>query len=406
MFLKLAWRNIWRNKRRTLITISSVMFAVVFALSLESLERGGHNLMVDNMTRFHTGYIQIQDVRFEDEPSLDNTITYDSSLVRRVASVSGEIEFTVPRLETFMLAAGDEQTRGAMVMGIDPDAEDKMNDLRSRIISGKFFSPGSGSVVLAEGLASRLELAVGDTLVLLGQGRFGMTAAGKYAVSGLVNHPVRDMSNQLVYISLQDAQWLTSAEDQITSLLVMPGSVSEAAEVAELLRSEFQNENFNILTWRQLIPELVEALEFDRAGTKLYMGILYVIIGFGIFGTILTMTLERMREFGILLAVGMHRIRLATVVFLETFFMSILGVLSGFALGSIILWYFRENPIRLTGDAAEIIRDYGMEPILPTAIAGDIFLWQGFIVFVLTILISLYPVIKISTLNILDASKT
>ena len=406
MFLKLAWRNIWRNKRRTLITISSVMFAVVFALSLESLERGGHNLMVDNMTRFHTGYIQIQDVRFEDEPSLDNTITYDSSLVHRVASVSGEIEFTVPRLETFMLAAGAEQTRGAMVLGIDTEAEDKMNDLRSRIISGEFFSPGSGSVVLAEGLASRLELAVGDTLVLLGQGRFGMTAAGKYAVSGLVNHPVRDMSNQLAYISLQDAQWLTSAEDQITSLLVMPGSVSEAAEVAESLRSEFQNENFNILTWRQLIPELVEALEFDRAGTKLYMGILYVIIGFGIFGTILTMTLERMREFGILLAVGMHRIRLAAVVFLETFFMSILGVLSGFALGSIILWYFRENPIHLTGDAAEIIRDYGMEPILPTAIAGDIFIWQGAIVFALTIIISLYPVIKISTLNILDASKT
>ena len=258
MFLKLAWRNIWRNKRRTLITISSVMFAVVFALSLESLERGGHNLMVDNMTRFHTGYIQIQDTRFEDEPSLDNTITYDSSLVQRVASVSGDIEFTVPRLETFMLAAGDEQTRGAMVLGIEPDAEDKMNDLRSRITEGRFFTPGSGSVVLGEGLASRLELAVGDTLVLLGQGRFGMTAAGKYPASGLVNHPVRDMSNQLVYISLQDAQWLTSADGQITSLLVMPGSVGEAVTVAELLRSEFEGGNYNILTWRQ-----------DRKSTRL-----------------------------------------------------------------------------------------------------------------------------------------
>jgi ABC-type lipoprotein release transport system permease subunit len=405
MYLKLAWRNIWRNKRRTLITVSSVMFAVVFALSLESIERGGHNLMVDNMTRFHTGYLQLQDYRFEDEPSLDNSFVYDSSLVNRVVSVSEEIEFTIPRLETFMLAAGEDQTRGAMILGIDPDAEDRMNSLLSRISSGSFFSQGSGSVVLGEGLASRLELAVNDTLVLLGQGRFGMTASGKFPVSGLVNHPVRTMSNQLVYISLEDAQWLTSAENLITSLLIMPGSVSEVGDVASSLRREFEAENYKILTWRELIPELVEALEFDRASTKVYMGILYVIIGFGIFGTILTMTLERMREFGILLSVGMHRIRLALVVFLETFMISILGVLSGFGLGTLVLWYFRENPIRLTGDAAEIIRDYGMEPILPTAIAGDIYIWQGMVVFIMTLFISLYPSIKIGTLNILDASR-
>ncbi|MDX1592392.1 MAG: FtsX-like permease family protein [Balneolaceae bacterium] len=405
MFLKLAWRNIWRNKRRTLITISSVMFAVVFALFLESIERGGHNLMVDNMTRFHTGYLQVQDYRFEDEPSLDNSITYDSTLVNRVNNASGDIEFTLPRLETFMLAAGQDQTRGAMVLGIDPDAENRMNNLRSRLVTGSFFTQGSGSVVLGEGLASRLELAVNDTLVLLGQGRFGMTASGKYPISGLVNHPVRSMSNQLVYISLEDAQWLTSAEDQITSLLIMPENVGDVESVAASLRREFEDENYRILTWRQLIPELVEALEFDRASTKVYMGILYVIIGFGIFGTILTMTLERMREFGILLSIGMHRLRLAVVVFLETFMISIIGVFAGFGLGTIILWYFRENPIRITGDAAEIIRDYGMEPIMPTAIAGDIYIWQGMVVFVLTLIISLYPSIKIGTLNILDASR-
>lgn len=406
MYLKLAWRNIWRNKRRTLITVSSIMFAVLFALSLESLERGSHDLMVDNMTRFHTGYIQVQDYRFEDEPSLDNSFEYDESFSEKITSISDRIRFTVPRLETFMLAAGKELTRGAMVLGIDLDAEDQMNDLKSRLISGEFFTPGSGQAVIGEGLASRLELAVGDTLILLGQGRFGMTASGKFPVGGLIDHPIRDMNNQLVYLSLADAQWLTSADGHITSLLVMPGSVSEAETAAASLRVEFDGSDYKIFTWRELIPELVEALEFDRAGTKLYMGILYVIIGFGIFGTILTMTLERMREFGILLSVGMYRIKLAFVVFLESLFMSILGVLSGFSLGLIVLWYFREYPIELTGDAAELIQDYGMDPVMPTAIAADIFIWQGLIVFSLTILISLYPALKISTLNILDASRT
>lgn len=406
MYLKLAWRNIWRNKRRTLITVSSIMFAVVFALSLESIERGAHNLMIDNMTRFHTGYIQVQDYRLENEPSLDNTFEYDESFSENITSLNEKVEFTVPRLETFMLAAGEELTRGALVLGIDLGAEHEMNGLKDRLTEGEFFSPGNGKAVIGEGLASRLDLAVGDTLALLGQGRFGMTASGLFPVSGLIKHPVRDMNNQLVYLSLEDAQWLTSAEGHITSLLVMPGSASEAETIAASLRADYDKSQYKVFTWRELIPELVEALEFDRAGTKLFMGILYVIIGFGIFGTILTMTLERMREFGILLAVGMYRIKLAFVVFLETFFMSILGVLSGFGLGLIILWYFRENPIRLTGDAAEVIMDYGMDPIIPTAIASDIFIWQGLIVFTLTLIICLYPAVKISTLNILDASKT
>jgi ABC-type lipoprotein release transport system permease subunit len=122
MYLRLAWRNIWRNKRRTLITVSSVMFAVVFALFIESLERGAHDMMIDNMTRFHTGYIQIQDYRFEDEPSLDNAFYYDDDFSERITS-TGSIEFTIPRIETFMLAAGREITRGAYVLGIDPERE-------------------------------------------------------------------------------------------------------------------------------------------------------------------------------------------------------------------------------------------------------------------------------------------
>lgn len=404
MYLKLAWRNIWRNKRRTLITVSSVMFAVVFALFLESLERGAHNVMIDNMTRFHTGYIQVQDYRFEDEPSLDNAFYYDDSLSDQITGFES-VDFTIPRIETFMLAAGVEVTRGAFVLGIDVEQEDGLNNLKERLTEGRFFEPGDGTAVVSEGLAGRLNLAVGDSLVLLGQGRFGMTASGLYEISGLMKHPTREMNNQLVYLSLPDAQWLLSADDHITALLVTPNRVRDTETVAVQLRSELQGEELSVFTWREMIPELVEALEFDRAQSRLMMGILYVVIGFGIFGTILTMTLERMREFGILLSVGMQRIKLALVVFIETFFITILGVLAGFALGTIPILYFFYNPIVLAGDMEEVVADFGIEPIMPTAIAPDIYLWQGFMVFILTTIICFYPSIKILTLKILEASK-
>jgi len=404
MYLKLAWRNIWRNKRRTLITISSIMFAVVFALFLESLERGAHNAMIENMTRFHTGYIQVQDHRFESEPSLDNAFYYDDELSVRITE-SESVEYTIPRIETFMLAAGADITRGAYLLGIDVEQEDRLNNIKDRLTEGHFFEPGDETVVVSEGLANRLELSVGDTLALLGQGRFGMTASNLYEISGLLRHPTREMNNQLVYMSLPDAQWLLSAEEHITALLVTPDRARDVERIAAGLPAVLQDDELVVRTWREMIPELVEALEFDQAQTQLMMLILYVVIGFGIFGTILTMTLERLREFGILLSVGMQRLKLAFVMFIETFFITILGVLAGFGLGVFPILYFHYNPIVLAGDMEELVSEWGMDPVMPAAIAPDIFLRQGVIIFIITTIICFYPTIKILTLKILDASK-
>lgn len=406
MYVKLAWRNIWRNRRRTLITMSSIMFAVVFALFIESLERGAHNLMVDNMTDFHTGYLQIQDYRYEDEPSLDNAFQFDSAMQKQILEASENIDFIVPRIETFMLAAGQEQTRGAIVLGIQPSAEQQLNSLKNRLTDGRFFESDEGAAVLGEGLANRLNIGIGDSLALLGQGRFGMTASGLYEITGLINHPINEMNNQVVYISLPDAQWMLSAEDRITHLLINPGHISETELLAEELKSELPNDELRILTWKEMMPELLEALEFDRVQTRFFMLVLYVVIGFGIFGTILTMTLERLREFGILLSVGMKRMKLGAVVFIETFFISILGILSGFGVGLIILLYFSYNPIVLKDDVAEIMLEFGLQPIIPVAISPDIFLWQGLIVFLITTVICFYPTLKIVNLGILDAART
>lgn len=405
MYIKLAWRNLWRNHRRTLITASSIMFAVIFALFIESLERGAHDLMIENMTSFHTGYIQVQDERFDSEPSLDNSFHIDEELAGRILRVDSEVDFLIPRIEAFMLATGDELTRGALMIGIDLEAESRYNELDHRLTEGRFFRPGDGTAVLAEGLANRLQLAVGDSLVLLGQGRFGMTAAGIFKVSGLVRHPLREMNNQMVYLSLPDAQWLLSSEEHITSLLVTPRNPRNTDNIAASLRQELAGEEFRVFTWQEMMPDLLEALDFDRAQTRVIMGILYVVIGFGIFGTILTMTLERLREFGILLSMGMQRVKLATVLFIETLFISFLGIAAGSLAGFLILFYFNRNPIDMGSDMEELFQDLGFEPILPTALAPDIFLWQTLLIFLITMLICFYPTLKIFRLNIQEAAR-
>ncbi|MEX0685822.1 MAG: FtsX-like permease family protein [Balneolales bacterium] len=407
MITVLAWRNLWRNYRRTLITVTSIIFAVMLALFVGSLNRGTHNQMIDSMSRFHTGYLQVQDSLYQDEPSLDNALYFDENLAAEIENAHPEILSLLPRLETFMLAASDEQTRGAMVLGVEPRKEQQLNDLTDRITAGSFFEPGDRAVVLAEGLAGRLNLTVGDSLILLGQGRFGMTAAGLYEIQGLVRHPIRDMNNQMVYMSLPEAQWLLSAEDYVSSILLTPTEVRHTDEIAASLRDQLDEGGLRILTWQEMMPEVLQLIELDIAQQYLMVGILYIVIGFGLFGTVLMMTLERLREFGVLLSVGMKRYQLCMVMFAETLLISLLGVMGGFLIGYPLIYFFYRNPIPLTGDMAAVVEEMGMgmEAALTFSIDPDIFWTQGLIIFILAFVICLYPIIKISRLNILEASR-
>jgi ABC-type lipoprotein release transport system permease subunit len=379
------------------------MFAVVAALFMESLGQGTRQQLLDNMTSFQTGYIQIQDYRYQDEPSPDNAFLYSDSLEQEILSSHEDINYLIPRIESFMLAAGEEITRGALVIGIDIEKEDQFNQLRDRLTEGEFSRAGQQNAVLGEGLAERLNLAVGDTLVLLGQGRFGITASGLFEVSGLIEYPIREMDNQIVYLSLEDMQWMISAEELITNLVVVPEYPDQVNQIATSISQTVSENELRVLTWQEMMPELIEAIEFDELSGRIMLWILYVVIGFGIFGTILTMTLERRREFGILLSVGMYRRKLAFTVFIETFFISILGVFSGFTLGSLVILYFYINPIEFTGDMAELMNDFGFEATMEVSFSPEIYFLQGAAIFIITTIICLYPTLKIARMNILES---
>jgi len=405
-YIALAWRNIWRNRRRTLITIFAIMFAVVVSIFSQSLNRGSHDIMIDNMVRYNTGYLQLQDYRFDDEPSLDNTFAFDEAVKKRAKNADPRIEMVLPRIETFMLAANDESTRGAMVSGIDLEKEHRFNALRDRKTSGRFFEPGEQAAVLGQGLADRLGLGVGDTVALIGQGRFGMSASDLFEVVGIVAHPIREMNDQAAYLPLETAQSLLSAEGYITALLFALDHARHTESVAESLRDEFQGEALKVFTWPELMPELLDFIRFDMAGAYLMSTILYVVIGFGFFGTVLTMTMERRREFGVLIAIGMKRLRLAFVVFLETLCISIIGVLSGLGAALAVLYYFHLYPITLGGDAAEAIIEMGWDPVLPVSFAPGLFYTQGAIVFFIAMVIFLYPLVKIARMDVLEAARS
>lgn len=406
MLFSLAWRNLWRNRKRSFITISAIVFAVFAAIMMQSLNRGSHEIMVDNMVRFHTGYVQLQDVRFDQEASLDNAFFWDETLQDEIRQAHPRIGLLIPRIETFMLAGNDHTTRGSLVLGIDAEAEQQFNGLKDLLTEGRFFEPDERKAIISEGLANRLRLAAGDTLLLIGQGRYGMSANALYEISGIVRHPLRDLNNQTVYLPLSEAQFLLSADDHITALLLDIDADRHKQSVANALNERFRDDELIAYTWPEMIPELLQLLEFDLAGAYFLGAVLYLVIGFGFFGTILTMTMERMREFGMLVSVGMRRGRLAVVVFLETLLLSIIGVLAGMGVSWLLLLYLHFNPIQLTGDLAEMVVEMGWEAVLPVSFAADQFYMQGVIVFGIAMVVFLFPLLKIFRLNVLEASRT
>lgn len=197
MLLKLAWRNLWRQKRRTLLTASALALALFLSLLTRSFQEGSYNANIDNAARFYTGLIQLQHPEYAESNSIDDVISGDLEQFPYLKNMNS-VSYILPRLESVALAVADDRSKGVLVLGVDPEAEDRYSHISSKVSSGNFIDSDSNGVLLGEGLASYLKLNVGDEIILYGQGYRGYTAAGLYTVNGLLHFPVKALDNQMV----------------------------------------------------------------------------------------------------------------------------------------------------------------------------------------------------------------
>lgn len=402
-YFLLAWRNLWRNKRRTLIASASIFFAVIFALLMRSMQEGSYDYMVDASVSMYTGYIQVHAKDYWDKRSIDKSMELSQTKIGKIDSVK-HVTLVTPRLESFSLISYGNVTKVASIVGIDPELENKMTDLKNKLITGKYLTENSKSVMIAEGLAKLLKVEIGDSIVLYGQGYHGVTAAAQVEVEGIVKFTLPALNKTMVYLSLDYSQWLYAAPNRVTTLSIMIDEAKKINEVHLAVRNLF-DEKYEVMKWSELMPELVQSIEVDNAGGIIMLGILYVVIGFGIFGTVMMMTAERTKEFGILISVGMKKWRLSYVSFLESLFLSFIGVLAGIIVSIPILYYLKQNPIPLTGEMADVLLKFGLDPIIPFRFAANIFVDQFLTVLVIAMISALYPLSYIRKLNPVKAMR-
>jgi len=403
MIAKLIWRNLWRNNRRTLITIASIAFAVLFAILMQSLQEGVFNNLIKNVVNYYTGYVQVHQKGYWDEQILENSFTEDAQLFTKLQKNKAVTEI-VPRLETFVLASNKNITKGCVLIGTDTEKESHLTQLQNKIIKGFYFENNDEAILLSEGLAKRLQLQVNDTIVLYGQGYQEVMAAGKYHVKGILHLASPEMNDNFVYLPLKACQYFLSVENRLTTISLGIDNPKNAEKLTEELEKSI-GQDYEIMTWQELMPDVANHIKADGFSFYIFSGILYLIIGFGLFGTIMMMTVERTFEFGMLLAIGMKKSTLKIILWSETVLITIGGILLGMLLSFPVTAYLQKNPLQLTGDLAKSYEQFGFEAIFPTEVNAHIFLTQSLIVLIMALLIGLYPLWFVNGLNPVKAMK-
>ncbi|HET7115515.1 MAG TPA: FtsX-like permease family protein, partial [Hanamia sp.] len=387
--VKLAWRNLWRNKRRTFITLISVLMAVILAIGLRSVQKGAYENMISNAVRFSTGYLQIHTKGYWEDKSINNAFMPDENLNQLIGN-NTNVSLAVPRLESYALASSGPHTKGVEVVGIDPAQENKMNGLANKITEGSYLKINDRGILIGDGLAKYLGLNKGDTIVLLGQGYHGITAAGQFRIQGIFHYPVEQMNNNIVFLSLPEAGNLFGAPGMVTSISMMLHHPERLDNTVHSIRSLLHG-NMEVMEWQKMNKTLLQEIKGDNSGGIIMIGILYVVVAFGVFGTILMMTMERKKEFSVMIAIGMRRLKLMMIVFIETFFLGCLGIFSGIILILPVVIYFHNHPIPLTGSAAAVYQQFGIEAVIPASLNPSIFLYQGITVLCIALASALYP---------------
>jgi putative ABC transport system permease protein len=400
-YFKLAWRNIWRNKKRTMITVSSIFFALFLALLMRGLQLGTYDQMIKNSVEYYTGYIQIHEKGYFDEPVLDNSFLPSDSLYNLVVS-HPNVKSLLPRIESFALASSGEITKGGVVMGIDAVNDNKLTQLEDKLVDGRLPEKKEHGIVLTQKLAEYLKLEIGDTVVLLGQGYHGISAAGKYNVVGILFFPVPNLNNSLMYLDVETASELYSTEARLTSWVVLL-SDNDKYEKTTVELQNMVPKNIEVLNWETFSPEVKQGIDADDASGQIILMILYIIIGFGIFGTVLMMIAERKKEFAIMVAVGMQKTKLAIVVIIETLLIIAIGLISSIGVSIPIIYYLHLNPLKFGGELESMFETYGMEPIMPMAWETSYFINQTIIVIVLAFIAIAYPLFNVFKFSVIKA---
>ena len=404
--LKMAWRNIWRNPRRTLLTIAAIAFASMILVFMLSFQLGCYETMINTSVKISTGHLQVQARGYFKDKKMRLVIKDPDQVARILDTVQGIDAYTF-RASGFSLVSSDKRTYGVIVTGIDPIREARVSTIKSLVRRGAYLKKDDETAALiGEHLANNLKVGINDELIILGQGRDGSIAAAVLTIKGIFNSGIDEFDRNVIMMGLRGFQEIFSMGKSVHQTIITTNSLGDVSMVQQKIQNNLskvkKDDYLAVPDWMEIMPGLLQGIQMDLVSGIIMYIILIIVVAFSIFNTFLMAVFERTREFGVMIAIGTTPSRITKLVMFESGCMTIVGIILGIIIGSLVTVYFQTKGIYIAG-TEDILKQYGIpDRLYPrlsliSAAAGPL------VVFVITFVSSVFPALKIKKLKPVEA---
>ncbi len=403
MYFQLAWRNIWRNPRRTMVILLAVIIGVWSMILLGALSRGMIVNMLENGISTLTGDIQVHQKGYRDDPSVEKRMGDISMLENIFKKVLPPGAAWSPRVRVNAIASNARHSSGITLVGIDPSMEANVSFIGQAVSEGRYLkSMEKNGVIVGRALLDKFESRIGKKLVFMSQDTDNEIASRAFRIVGVFKADMQATEKQFAFVNISSARKMLKLGKGISEVsIVLPGH-DNLAGIADNLKEVLPETDFEVHTWRELLPFLTAYLTIFDDFMYIWFLVTFIAMGFGIVNTTLMAVFERMKEFGLLKALGMKPWWIIREVLLESFFLLIIGIVAGNILAYICVWALSGSGIDISALAAGA-EYFGMPRVIFPVIALQDVIVANMTVLILGLLVCIYPAAKAARFTAVEA---
>lgn len=402
-----AWRSLWRNRRRTLITLAAIALSIMLVQAFHNLSVGVYARMVEDGVRAGSGHLAVYRQGYLD--GREEALSFPpGALIEQAQSLAGVTQ-VLPRLYLPALAQSSYDSRGILLIGVEPERERGVNPFLKELPADGMLRDSAGrDAIIGQRLLDDLKLAVGRKLVVTAQHRDGTLHSELLRVRGVVATGMAEIDGSLLMVGRERAALLAGMPGEIHELAIILATADDEAHVyAELVGLTATVPGVVPVSWETAMPNLANAIKLDYASQKFIFAIILLIVTIGVVNTLLMSVMERLREFGVVLALGSSPARLRRLVLIEALLLGSVAAVVGCLLGSLATWYLVVVGIDLQSFIPETL-EFGGVVFDPVLRATWDLPWMGKIalyVVGLTLLAALYPAVKAGRITPAEAMR-
>ncbi len=413
--ITVAWRNLWRHRRRSLITAAAMGLGMALCMFTIALTDGMYLQIFDVMVTQNLGHVQVHHPSYPSRHQLGDTVADAAGLLVGIEELP-QVQAVSTRVFAFALAGGADGSAGARLVGVDPVREQAVSRAAERVAAGRFLAETPAhEAVIGDGLAEELKLSVGDELVVIGQSAFGAMASDLYTVVGTFHTGSTALDRSGVYLHQADLQTLLDLPNQVHELVVVDQDADQAPILAESIRGLYlpaaaegaPDPSLLVRTWKEADPTAARLIGTQDVGKYITLGIVFSVAALGVLNTMLMAVFERTRELGVMRALGMTPGQLVALVLLESALLGALSVGFGLVLGGLLdAWVVVQGIPFATPDGKGLTyQGITLDPVIRGVVKADGIVLAAGCLLSVSVLAAVWPAIRAARLRPVDAMR-